>query len=249
MSGTSTAILGAAGGVGTTRITVELGATLSRAGHDVAILDTALATQGLSRHVRGSLDPDLTRVLVDEASIDAALVDHPYTQEVPGQLQVAPAYAPFERIARAKTAESAQELHTTLESLAERFEFIFVDTPPLATNPAVAAVTATDHTAVVTDHTPRGIDALQQTRGRLADVGGSADCVIGNRVPTETGMPDADALIPPGSVPPAGDAPAAYDPGNALAPAYAATLEALLNVRLDLDFERGLLDRARGRFE
>ncbi|SEO55941.1 hypothetical protein SAMN04487948_103228 [Halogranum amylolyticum] len=48
MPGTTTALVGATGGAGVTRTAVELAATLARDGRDVAVLDAAYATEGLS---------------------------------------------------------------------------------------------------------------------------------------------------------------------------------------------------------
>lgn len=249
MTGDSVAIVGAAGGVGTTRLTVELGATLARAGRDVAILDVAFATQGLARHVPDRITPDVTTVLTEDGSFADALIEHPYAGEVPGRLAVAPSHAPFGRVARAKSVDAAQRFEEGMAGMADAVDYVLVDTPPVATNPSVAAVTSSDRVAAVSVPSPRGVDALQQLRGRLADVGTEPTLIVANRVPEGESLPDADVAIPAGSIPPAGDAPVAFDSGNALAPAYAATAEALLDRPVGLEFERGLLEKARERLE
>ena len=73
------ALVGATGGAGTTRLTVEFGATLARAGRDVALLDAAFGTQGLAAHVPGRIEPDLTALVTDatDRPLAAGLVDHP----------------------------------------------------------------------------------------------------------------------------------------------------------------------------
>ncbi|PSQ57111.1 hypothetical protein BRD18_07905 [Halobacteriales archaeon SW_7_71_33] len=47
------ALVGAAGGAGTTRLTVETGALLARGGERVAVFDAAFDTQGMVDHVEG----------------------------------------------------------------------------------------------------------------------------------------------------------------------------------------------------
>lgn len=249
MSSTTAAVVGSAGGVGATRLSVEIGATLSRAGFDAAILDAAYATQGLSRHVSGRIEPDVTGTIVDDRPLEDALVAHPYEAEVAGRLRLAPARAPFERIATAKSPHAARGFEDHMERAADTFDYVIVDTPPIATNPGVAAVTAADRVAAVTVPTDRGVDALEQTRGRLSDIGTATDLVIGNRLPPDQSLPDADVGVTRGPVPPAGQAPAAFDAGHPLAPSLAATAEAIFRRPLDLTFERGLLETARDHLE
>jgi hypothetical protein len=102
------ALVGAVGGAGTTRTAVEFGATLARDGRDVAILDAAFATQGLADYLAGRIETDITRVVADDADLEAALT--PVVSDLPGTLVAAPARAPFERVARAKTAGAAERL-------------------------------------------------------------------------------------------------------------------------------------------
>lgn len=52
---TTIALVGATGGAGTTRLSLELAAALATDGRDVAVLDAAFATQGLSDYVSGTL--------------------------------------------------------------------------------------------------------------------------------------------------------------------------------------------------
>ena len=71
MNATTLALVGATGGAGTTRTAVELAAMGARDGDDVAVVDAAFTTQGLSEYVAGRIDPDLTALLTDDP--DAAL--------------------------------------------------------------------------------------------------------------------------------------------------------------------------------
>jgi len=191
-AGTVAALVGATGGAGTTRLSVELGALLAADGRSVAVLDAAFATQGLSDYLSGRLDPDLTALLTDrrEAALEDGLVDLPL--DVDGRVACCPAAAPFERLARAKSAAAAQRFESRVAAAADGFDHVVVDTPPVASNQSVAAVNAADRVAVVTPATTRGRDAVQRIRGRLDDVGSAADAVVATRGDLEV----ADATVP-----------------------------------------------------
>lgn len=215
MAPSTAAFVGAAGGAGTTRTCLELATALAADGEDVAVLDAAYDTQGLARHLPGRLDPDMTALVTDESgrplsagpveftpaanpeefgAIDGAELDDADT----GRVACCPARAPFERLARAKSPEAAQTLERRIEEAAAAFDYVLVDTPPLGSNPAVAAVTTAARVAVVAPATTRGLDATQTTRGRLQDVGTSADAVVAVDRTERGGFPeeDADAVIP-----------------------------------------------------
>ena len=237
--------MGVAGGGGATRLCVELAATLASAGRDVAVLDAAFATQGLSQYATGPLDPDITALLTDgDLALADALVDHP--AETAGRLALCPAYAPFERLARAKRPDAAQELARCIEDAASTFDRVLVDTPPLAANQAVAAVTAAERVALVAPDTTRGRDSLQRSRGRLADVGVSPTAVVANRVDGEPTL-DADVAVPESGVTGVPGMPAVLGPvDDGFAPAVATAAERLLGTDLGLEFEdEGTLDAAR----
>lgn len=240
-----TAVVGACGGAGATRLTVEAAATLARAGRDVAVLDAALATQGLAEYVPGRVDPDLTRALVgDDHALADALVE--VSLDVPGRVAVAPVRAPFERLAHAGTAAAARTLSDALATVAADVDHVLVDVPPVATNLAVAAVTGVDRVALVAPPTDRGAAAVQRLRGRLADVGAPAPVVVAN-----AGVADGDRLEPAAVVPASdvrdpADAPAVVDPDATFAPAVAGATEVATGAALDLSFpEGGLLGGVR----
>ncbi|MFB6218997.1 MAG: ParA family protein [Halobacteriaceae archaeon] len=246
MAPTTAAVVGAAGGVGATRLTVEVGATLARDGRDVALLDTALATQGLARFVSGQIEPDSTALVLARADGETApLADA--TRPVAateGRLVACPAYAPFERLARAEAPAAARAFESVLADAAGEFDHVLVDTPPVATNQAVAAVTATDRRALVTLPGGRGGDALQRARGRLADLSAPPDVVVHNRATED--HPDADIALPESDTVET-DAPTCLD-GDGFAPAVAALAETLFDTDLDIAFAEGLVSRARRRF-
>jgi cellulose biosynthesis protein BcsQ len=189
---TPAALVGATGGAGTTRLTVELAATLAAGGRSVAVLDAAYATQGLADYLPGELQPDLTSLVTGaaDAPLASGLVDLPI--EVPGRVACAPVRAPFERLSRAKSAEAARRFEERIAEAAAGHDHVLVDVPPVASNQAIAAVTACDRTAVVAPGSDRGADAVQRTVARLHDLGTDHDVVVATR----GSLPAADVTVP-----------------------------------------------------
>lgn len=242
------AVVGACGGAGATRLTVEMAATLARAGRHVAVVDVATASQGLAGYVPGRIDPDLTAALLaDDPALDDALV--PLDLPVDGSVAAAPVRAPFERFARAQTAGAARTLADLLLDAADRFDHVLVDAPPVATNLAVAATTAADRVTVVAPPGERGADAVQRVRARLADVGAPAPTLVGNDGATGAGRDgdgddylDPDATVPTSDLRTPSRAPATVAPDATFAPGVAAAAELTTGRELDLSFpESGLL--------
>ena len=247
------AFVGVAGGAGATRLAVETAAVLARDGASVGVLDAAFATQGLSQYVAGRIDADVTALLADE---DVAPADARYdlagdtagdrAPDAAGELAAYPAFAPFEALAGAKAPAAAERLGARLDELAATHDYVLVDTPPVASNQAVAAVTSADRVAAVLPPGDRGVDSLQRARGRLTDVGSEFDLVVANRA-SEV-YPDADIAVPEhgdGGVP---DAPVALTGGGEFTAAVAALAESVFSTTVDVDFEdESLLDAARRR--
>lgn len=233
-------LVGVCGGAGTTRLTVELAATLARAGRSVAVIDADTTTQGLADYVPGEINPDVTRVFADDDRLEDALRSLPL--DTHGEVAVAPAHAPFERLARAQTAGAAQSLGDALAAAARDYDHVLVDTPAVATNLAVAAVTETDTVALVSPGTDRGLNATQRIRGRLADVGSTYDALIANRAAED--LDDAIVTIPESHSRDATDRPAVLDPDDTFAPAVASAAETLTGDTLDLEYpESSLIER------
>ncbi|WP_435360151.1 ParA family protein [Haloarchaeobius sp. DFWS5] len=247
----SAAIVGVTGGAGATRLTVELAATLARDGRSVAVFDAAFATQGLSQYVHGRIDIDVTRLLTDEsvqprdAMIDLGL-------DTPADVAVCPAYAPFERLARAKSGAAADRFGEVIRQATEVYDHVLVDTPPIADNPSIAAVNAADHVALVTPPSKRGADSLQRTRDRLTDIGVDPHRVIANRAKTgeEHPVTDAAVTIPEHEVTGVAGAPVCVDgASDEFAQVVATSAEAVFNTQLDIEFPRGgLRGRLSSRF-
>lgn len=234
--GDITTFVGAVGGAGTTRLTVETAATLARDGRSVAVLDAAYATQGLADHVQGRIDPDVTALVTEDRPVEEGLVELPV--DAPGRVACCPAYAPFERLARAKTPDAAQRLERLAESAAREYDHVLLDTPPVAANQSVAAVTVADRVAVVTPGTTRGVDALARTRDRVADLGAAVDASVATRVETTSA---ADVTVPESEVTEPAAVPVCDTADGAFAAGVAAAAETTLGVSLDVAFDGGLL--------
>ncbi len=204
---TTTALVGATGGAGTTRLTMELAGTLARNGQQVLVLDVAFDTQGLSRYVAEPVTPDITHVLLDEAPIEEAR--YPVEIPVSGAVTVVPAAAAFERLARAKRVEPARRLEEIVETAQGHYDQVLIDTPPIGSNPAVAAVTTSDTVGIVTPATTWGQDALFMMQGRIDDIGSDWTVAIGTQ--SDRQLDGLDVVVP--ELPPLeGTSPTTTDP-------------------------------------
>ncbi|WP_128905999.1 P-loop NTPase family protein [Halorubrum amylolyticum] len=270
MQATTLALVGATGGTGTTRTAVELAALGARDGRDVAIVDAAFTTQGLSEYVSGRIGTDLTTLVTDETGASLSAATYPIAAggesggavgstgagagsdapDLPGRADAIPARAPFERVARAKTAEAARKLERRIDEAATGYDAVIVDAAPVGSNEAVAAVTAVDRAAAVYSSTAHGRDALQRLRGRVADVGAGLDRSIavargvGREGTAEGGdESDADVRLPP-TDPAVASAPTAATGTGAYARAVAAVFEDAFDATVGIEFEEpGLVDR------
>ncbi|GAA0549565.1 ParA family protein [Halorubrum ejinorense] len=274
MQTTTLAVVGATGGAGTTRTAVELAAMGARDGRDVAVVDAAFTTQGLSEYVAGRIDPDLTALLTDDS--DAALSAAAYpiagtragggsgdgrgrsglgvgdesdAPDLPGRVDAVPARAPFERVARAKTAEAGRKLERRIDEAATTYDAVVVDAAPVGSNEAVAAATSVDRAVAVRPATAHGRDATQRLRGRIADVGGGLDATLaversGADDDGEEGGGDAAVVRLPETDPAVAAAPTAAMGSHAYAQAIATAYEAAFDTSLGVEFpESGLIER------
>jgi cellulose biosynthesis protein BcsQ len=259
MQATTLALVGATGGAGTTRTAVELAALGARDGREVAVVDAAFTTQGLSEYVSGRIDADLTALVTDEPGASLSAATYPVDTgpserdadpDLRGRADLLPARAPFERVARAKTAEAARKLERRIDEAATAYDAVIVDVAPVGSNEAVAAVTAADRVEAVTPATAHGRDALQRLRGRVADIGGSVDGTIavahsGEFDSERDGETSADTRLPP--IDPAiGIAPAAATGTGEYVEALAKAYERAFDAALGIEFEEpGLVERIR----
>lgn len=232
---TRVALVGAVGGAGTTRVSVEAAAALARDGRDVAILDAAFATQGLADHVDGRLDPDLTALLVEDRPLEEGLVG--LGARLDGSVACCPAYAPFARLARAKRVDAAERFEELIAAADGRFDHVLIDTPPVAGNQAIAAVNAADRVALVAPGTARGRDALPRARDRLADLGVSPALSVATRT-EETGA--ADLAVPESEITAPEEVPACTEDGS-FAAAVGRAAERLVDEEIEADLSGGML--------
>ncbi len=280
MHATTLALVGATGGAGTTRTAVELATIGARDGRDVAVIDAAFTTQGLSEYVTGRIGTDLTTIVTDETGAPLSAATYPIELgsaggagagdrgdddpvDLPGRSDAIPARAPFERVARAKTAEAAQKLERRIDEAATVYDAVIVDTAPIGSNEAVAAITATDRAEAVHPATTHGRDALQRLRGRIADVGGSLDGSIavargpdagsgatdsgavgsGTTGSGADGRGGVDVVLPPTDPAMASAPTAAIGHGTytrTIADAYASALDTSIGIEFE---DPGLVDR------
>ncbi|MFC7129933.1 ParA family protein [Haloferax chudinovii] len=225
---TTSALVGATGGAGTTRLTLELAAALADDGRDVAVLDAAFATQGLSDYVSGALDPDATALVTDAADVplESGLVA--FDPDAEGRVAVCPAAAPFERLARAMTPDAARAFEGRIAEAADGFDHVLVDAPLLASNQTVAAAAACDRVALVAPATDRGADAVGRLSARAADIGTDVDAVVS----TFGELRDADVVVPETEADGIADAPVCRDDAE-LAAGVGAVAEVLLDVEIE----------------
>lgn len=235
-------MVGAVGGAGTTRLAVECGAMLAATGHDVALVDADFATQGLADYVPGRVDADVTTVVTDDGELEDAL--YPVTTDFDGALDAAPVRAPFKRLARAKTAGAAERFERQIAAAGLSYDVVVADVPPVAANPAVAAVSATDRAAVVAPDTVRGADGLARVRARLDDVGAGDDGVVATLTDRPTVIEEADLTVPEHDVTAPGECPVAHADTDAFGPAICEVVETLLDLDLGITFEEpGRIER------
>jgi hypothetical protein len=245
----------------------------ARDGDDVAVVDAAFTTQGLSEYVTGRIDPDLTALLTDDpdAALSAAAYpiagsdagaerpgagggerDEGDAPALPGRVDAVPARAPFERVARAKTAEAARKLERRIDEAATTYDAVVVDAAPVGSNEAVAAATTADRAVAVRPATAHGRDATQRLRGRVADVGGSLDATLAvERAGSDVGGDvserddgDSGVVRVPGTDPEVAAAPTAASGDDAYARAIATAYETAFDASLGVEFpEPGLVER------
>lgn len=231
MSTRIAAFVGATGGAGTTRLTVESAALLAATGRSVAVFDAAVQTQGLAAYTDRRIEADLTSLLTEEADLDATL--YGMGLDLPGAVNLCPAWAPFERLARAKTAGAANRFEQQLAAAAISHDVVLVDTPPIGGNQAIAAVNAADRVGIVAPDTGRGRDGVALARERLADIGIEDDAVIANRSTEET--IDAAARVPEIEATDADSAPSCVPADEQFTPAVLDVVAQLVGIDLDLE--------------
>ncbi|UPM43439.1 AAA family ATPase [Halocatena salina] len=229
----SLAVVGATGGAGTTRTCLELAGMLARDGRSVVILDAAYATQGLSDHISDRIAPDMTALVLDDAPLALGLIEF----ETPeGRLACCPARAPFERLARAKTPTAARRFGELIEEATTSFDHVLVDTPPVASNQAIAAVTSVDHIVVAIRANSPGIDGWVRIHDRLADLGCPEPTMIRTNA---DGNGSSERRLPPPDTTDPNRTPTVLHADTSFTAAVARTVETVFDTTLDLTIETG----------
>jgi cellulose biosynthesis protein BcsQ len=225
------AVVGAVGGAGATRLTLELGAALARDDHRVAVFDAAVDTQGLAGHVPGRLGVEATDLLLEDVRPAEAMTR---VDTAAGELHACPVRAPFATVAETKTTAAARRFDEAIREAAGAFEYVLVDVPPVGSNLAVAGVTAVDRVAGLAPATDRGADGARRLRETLADLGTGADRLVANRTAdppewADHAVPESDRTDP--SVVPVADEESGPFPA-----AVAEVAAALFEVDLDAEY-------------
>lgn len=192
----SVAFVGVVGGAGTTRGVLEVGGVVARAGRRALVFDLDFATQGCSQYLDGRIEEDAATVVAD-STVDLTEAIHDVPVDGSGRLGVLPSFAPLATLADAKSPDAGERVGDRLEEATEAFDHVLLDVPPVVSNQAIGAVTASDRVVAVISPTQRGVDSLPRERGRLADVGREVDFVLAGGDSPEKMPEDADAKIPP----------------------------------------------------
>lgn len=232
----SVALVGAVGGAGTTRTCLEFGSMLARDGRSVVILDAAYATQGLSDHVSDRITRDMTALVLDDVPFASGLIDFDLP-EGSGRLACCPAHAPFERLARAKTPDAARRFEERITEALRSFDHVLIDTPPVAANQAIAAVTGVERVVLIAPASQRGTDGIARACDRLTDIGVTTFWTVRTNA-TEEMDTDSDCLLPiPQETDPHSDAIlTAIHEDDSYTVAVADAVETVLNVDLGVEF-------------
>ncbi|QZA89392.1 AAA family ATPase [Salinarchaeum sp. IM2453] len=199
------AFTGVVGGVGTTRVAIETAGVLAAQGHAAAVLDVNFSTQGLAGYVDAPLEADMMDALIDPSCTKEGICT--IEKPVDGKLGVIPAFGPLSKIAEASKTEHAQQLDAVIEQMPPEYDFIIIDTPPVATNPSLAGITAADDIVAITQDTQRGIDGLRRMHERLSDIDVDVDKQIITFTDNSSFIDNPTAAIPelpptdPNSVP------------------------------------------------
>jgi septum site-determining protein MinD len=197
-------VAGAKGGVGRTTTSINMGAALAEAGHEVAVLELDLAMANLAEFLDVGTTATLHEVLAGEASVADA------TYPAADGLSLVPSGTSLEGYARTDLSR----LSDVAETVRERYDTVLVDTPAglsqesiramaladevvLISTPRVSSIRNADGTVPLADYAETAVSGLVLTKsaaGTSAVVDHVASCldvsVIG-RVPADDAVPYA----------------------------------------------------------
>ncbi|WP_256288850.1 cell division ATPase MinD [Halobellus inordinatus] len=153
------AVVSAKGGVGKTTTAANLAATLAAAGSSVAIVDGDLGMANLAGAVGVTVgDVTLHDVLAGDADVDDAI------HEGPHGMAVVPGSADLDAFSRA----DPEEMQSVLEVLADRYEYVVLDTGAGLSNDTVVPLTHVDEALLVSTPTRDALGDTDKTR-QVAD--------------------------------------------------------------------------------
>ncbi|MDZ7701377.1 MAG: P-loop NTPase [Halobacteriales archaeon] len=153
MVGQVVAVASGKGGVGKTTTVVNLGVVLRRAEHSVVLVDADLGMANLGPMLGISGEPTLHDVLAGTASLEEALVE-----EAPGF-----AVLPGSDSLTDYPSADPRNLGDVLESLAEEFDFVLVDTGAGMSHEDVLPLGLADRVVLVASPDPAAIGDTRKT--------------------------------------------------------------------------------------
>jgi capsular exopolysaccharide synthesis family protein len=180
-------------GEGKTVTTVNLAVSLALSGARVVVVDADMRKPACHGLLQVAQEPGLSNVLTGQCDADMALVRSPVSPAIAQWTQEQGLYVlPSGRIPpNPSELLSSGVMTKLLRDLAERFEYVLIDSPPvLPVSDTVALATKTDSVIFVVREGKRGRDIIRKTVGQLRAVrahtlGALLNCVdVGPRGPS-----------------------------------------------------------------
>lgn len=163
MTGHVYAVASGKGGVGKTTTVINLGVTLRMADHSVALVDADLGMANLSTLLGIEHEPTIHDVLAGDADLDDAII------EKAEGFGIVPGNRALSRFAEADPAG----LNEIVETLAERYDYVLVDTASGLSQEAVQPLVPANGVILVTEPNQAAIGDTKKTVELVELVGGT----------------------------------------------------------------------------